>query len=168
MEPLFEAEGVLNKELYTRLQLAAFRENKTQVLAYVMAGVLFLLALISAATEALIAFALCVVAGIFLLLLPKISIGSAVRQLEEKTCVHFNHPFTVRFFENEMIEFTPYTETRVPYTMLHHVLETERDLFIFTGPAQAVCIPKSVIKRGSPQVLVRFLREYRGVPYKSV
>ena len=168
MEPLFEIQGVQEKEQYLRLNAALSRENKLSLLCYVLAAMMFVLMILTIWSGEIFSAVFTCGAGIFLLFMPKMSVKGAIKQLEEKANIFYGNPFTIRFFEDEIIEFTPYSEVHVPYAMVYRVLETEEDIFVFIAPSQAICIRKNEVQRGSAHVLVRFLREYKYIPYKFV
>lgn len=168
MEPLFEVQDVFDREQFLKLNAAVQRENKTSALFYTLAVILLIIAVFGIISKEFLTVFLCVVFALLFFMLPKTGINSSLKQLEEKPNIMFGQPCTLRFFEDEMIEFTPYSEMHVPYTMIDRVLETQDGIYFFVTPTQAHCIRKYAFSKGNAADLITFLRGYKSVPHKFV
>ena len=168
MEMLFEAQGVQSEAAYKRFQWATMVENKSLTMFRTLSVVAFLLAIVSLLVREKLSLILCLVLGVYLLIAPKKSIRGAIVELNKKKSIVYKQPYTLRFFENELMHFTPYGETCVQYEMLNRVVETAEDIYLFIAPMQAYILTKSDLTKGSPSALVSFLRDTKRVPYRFV
>ncbi len=168
MEPMFEAQGVQNDDAFRRFNWAVMRDNKVLPLFRAGTVLFFVAAGISVLISEFLSFALCLCIAIFLMIMPKHSIESVIKDMDQRKSIAYRQPFTIRFFEEELMEFTPYNDSRIPYTMIHRVLETAEDVYIFTSPTQALIVQKADITKGTPSALSAFLRDEKNIAYRFI
>lgn len=168
MEPLFEVQGIQTDEGFRRFNWATMRDQKTLAVFRAMTALLFVGAVIGLLISEFLSVVVCLVFAIFFLIFPKYSIEAAIKDMDKKPGISYRQPYTIRFFEDEMVEFTPYNDGRIPYTMIHRVLETAEDFYIFTAPSQAFIICKADMTKGTPSALTAFLRDMQHIPYKFI
>ncbi len=168
MEPLFEVQGIQSDDGFRRFNWATMRYQKVLTLFRVMTTLLFIGAVVSLLLGEFFSLVLCLVFGIFFLIFPKYNIEATIKDMDKKPSISYRQPYTIRFFEEEMLEFTPYNDGHIPYTMLHHVLESAEDIYLFTSSTQAFVVCKADITKGTPSALTAFLRDEKHIPYTFI
>lgn len=168
MEPIYEATGRMTKERYRRFFDINCRVTK-QVPIYSICAVVFLLLSVPMWYFVHIATAcILVVFAVFLFLFPRLA-GKQYASMMEKTAKgQIDLPFTIRFFENEWIEFTPKGETHQRYEDIYRVVETQDAVVIYISTAQGYILYRTDFTRGEAAHLLCFLRFQKRVAYQFI
>ena len=78
-----------------------------------------------------------------------------------------NLPYTIRFFEGHLVEYSPRGETAIGYKELHHVLDSRRLLMLYISPNQAFLADKTQISPEQLSAVLQILYN-NGVKYKYI
>ncbi len=168
MEPLFEAQGIINENRYRRFYLLHMQATPTKIVVVVMAVIMFFIALLAMLLEMVGSAVVLLAAGVCLLFWPRLTAKKYGAQMDLTARYMRNKPFTLRFFEDEIAEFTPVGEMHVRYEDVFRVVENAEILLIYISAAQAYVVFKNEITRGDAAALSAFLRYDKHVSYKRV
>jgi len=168
MEPLFEVQGVMDENRYHRFYELHISSTPTKAFLIVMAVIMFIIALLSLLTELLFNAIVMVIAGVALLFWPRLISKKYASQMNLTARFMRNKPFTLRFFEDEVAEFTPVGEMHIQYEDIYRVVENETMLLIYISAGQAYVIFKNELTHGNPAALTAFLRTEKHIAYKFV
>ena len=173
MEPLFEIQGVITEDLLIRMQKAHMKLTRTRMAIYyvamaIMAVLVLIFFLLMAYSgdwlSALPSFMLLLFFFLILLLLRKSVVKSVIAASRDT----IGMPYTIRFYHQEYIEYSPRGEWRTSYAMIHEVRETDDLLLIYQTKAKINILEKCGFIRGTPETLVSFLCSSGQVPYKRL
>lgn len=168
MEPIFEAQGVMDENRYRQFYLLHLQSTPAKTLMTVLAVVMFAISLFSVFFEMAFSAVVMLAAGICLLFWPKLTAKKYGAQMDLTARYIRNKPFTLRFFDDEIAEFTPVGEMHVRYEDVFRVVESADMLLIYISAGQAYVLFKNEITRGDAAALSAFLRNDKHISYKSV
>lgn len=168
MEPLFEAQGIMNENRYRRFYLLHMRATPINKVMVVMAVIMFVIALVAAWLEMVGSAVVMLAAGVCLLFWPKLTAKKYGAQMDLTARYMRNKPFTLRFFEDEIAEFTPVGETHIRYEDVFRIVESGDMLLIYISAAQAHVVFKNELTRGDAVALSAFLHGQKHISYKRV
>ncbi len=168
MEPLFEAQGIMNENRYRRFYLLHMQATPTKTVFLAMSVIMIVIALLAASLEMVFSAVIMLLGGICLLLLPKLTAKKYGVQMDLTARYMRNKPFTLRFFEDEIAEFTPVGEKHIRYEDVYRVVESADMLLIYISAAQAYVVFKNELTRGDAAALSAFLRNEKHISYKRV
>ena len=169
MEPLFEVQSCMTKELFLSFQkLHLHLRLWNTVLLYFLgaAGILGGFSMIivwqfpQIAAPLMIASACCLAYPI----IPKTALRQAIITNPDR----LNMPFTLRFYPAEYIEYSPRGEFRTAYAQLYKIVESDRLILLYQSKWMAQIVDKAAFSKGTPEELVHFLRDGRHIRYKRV
>lgn len=171
MEPIYEATGRMTKERYRRFFEIHSRVTK-QTTVYAVCAVVCLIVGIflwfPADTFLRVMSFIMLVFAVFFFLYPRIAGEQYASAMEKTGKGQMNLPFTLRFFENELAEFTPKGELHLRYDEIYRVVETRDAIVIYLNGAQAFTLFRTELTRGEAARLISFLRFQKQVAYKFV
>lgn len=161
MEPLFEVQGVMTEEVLRKAYRVNAKRTRTRVtLEYVLLGGIFLFTLAlgislvrmgdwsGLLSPAIVAFFSCL-----LILLHKMMEKNMVTSSQDILGL----PYTLRFYPEEYIDYSPRGEWHTAYAALYAVRETDDLLLLYQTKFKFTIIDKRGFTRGTPEDLVRFL-----------
>ena len=161
MEPLFEVQGVMTEEVLRKAYRVNAKRTRTRVtLEYAFFGGMFFITLalgfflLYMGDWSGLLYPLCVA---FLAVIPPL-----IQKLAEKTMVTSSQdilrlPYTLRFYPEEYIDYSPRGEWHTAYAALYAVRETDDLLLLYQTKFKFTIIDKRGFTRGTPEDLVRFL-----------
>ena len=161
MEPLFEVQGVMTEEVLRKAYRVSAKRTRTRVtLEYAFFGGMFFITLalgfflLYMGDWSVLLYSLCVA---FLAVIPPL-----IQKLAEKTMVTSSQdilglPYTLRFYPEEYIDYSPRGEWHTAYAALYAVRETDDLLLLYQTKFKFTIIDKRGFTRGTPEDLVRFL-----------
>lgn len=167
MEPLFETQGIMTEERYRRFYLLHTQTTPLKAIVIIMSVLLFVLAAFSLLMEMSGSMIVLVSAGVCLLFWPKLAAKKYASQMDVTARYMRNKPFTLRFFADEIAEFTPIGEQHIRYEDVYRVVENQDTMLIYISASQAFVVFKSEMTRGTAQGLSVFLRCDKHLTYKS-
>lgn len=168
MEPLFEVQGVMDENRYMRFYRLHISATPTKKLMLILSVVMFVIGFLSLWLELFFSAMVMILAGILLLFWPKLTAKKYASQMDLTARYMRNKPFTIRFFEDELAEFTPNGEMHIKYEDIFRVVENEEMLLIYISSAQAFVIFKNELTRGTPAAFTAFLRDVKHIPYRFI
>ncbi len=168
MEPLFEVQGVMDENRYLRFYLLHIAATPAKKLLLGLAVFMFIVGLISLWLELFFGAVVMVAAGIAVLFWPKLTAKKYAAQMDLTARFMRNKPFTIRFFDDELAEFTPNGEMHIRYEDIYRVAENGEMLLIYISSAQAFVIYKNELTRGTPAAFTAFLRDQKHIPYRFI
>ncbi len=168
MEPLFEVQGIMNEHRYRRFYILHMQATPIKTVLVVMAVIMIFVALLAAVLEMVFSAVIMLAAGLCLLFWPRLTAKKYGAQMDLTARYMHNKPFTLRFFQDELAEFTPVGETHIRYEDVFRVVEGADMLLIYISAAQAYVVFKNEITRGDAVSLSAFLRNEKHISYKRV
>ncbi len=168
MEPLFEAQGIMNENRYRRFYQLHMQSSPIKALIITMAVIMIVIGLIAAVLEMVFSAVIMLAAGICILFWPKLTAKKYGAQMDLTARYIRNKPFTLRFFEDEIAEFTPVGEMHIRYEDVYRVIESAEMLLIYISAGQAYVLFKNEMTRGDAASLSAFLCNEKHVSYKMV
>lgn len=168
MEPIFEVRSVLDVCAYERMHRVMMRLQHMGALYGTFAGLFFFLSLVLMTLDSWVLAILLLALGVFLIVLMVTSPKTMAKRAFETNRFAANLPYTVRFFAEDILDFTPKSEERIRYDELYRVVRTADALFLFISDSKAIVLPFAAFTRGTAQGLFQYLCMEKRVPYKII
>ena len=172
MEPFFEVQGIMTEELLSKMYRANAKRTPTRVtLEYVFFGGMFLITL---ALGIFLIYTGDFSGFLYPLLVAFLSImPTLLHKLAEKNTIATSRdiiglPYTLRFYPQEYVDYSPRGEWHTAYSALYAVRETNDLLLIYQTKFKISILDKRCFTRGTPETLVSFLCSSGQVPYKRL
>lgn len=70
----------------------------------------------------------------------------------------FDGPHLLRLEESSLVSISPGAESRLPFTSVQRVVDTEDYVFVYVGAIQALVVPRRRVARGDLRALSKELR----------
>lgn len=168
MRPLYEACGTMELSRFEAINTACFKLKKLPLL-FGTAMVICLIAawifgMANGWTYCIPPLVFACVFGVCIVRMPR----SSARRLYQSAKGIANLPFTMRFFDDEFLEFTPTGEQHTRYADILFAVYTPQMLVIFISEAQGYVLYPGDFTIGTLMDLVTYLHRQKQVPFKKI